>query len=279
MPVRLDARAPMPARGVAWQVATIPGSRQECGSQSAFPARSHCDMKMRRGVIVVKHLDFRPVDYGYRRHRVALCSHPKVLFRYRSADHPYHFVELGVHAFCGFSLLSRCARKSTPAPHDSLRNMRRGPPRRCNAKHSASPALWSDNHPPYRDARRPPASPVNTLAPNLSHQRYAIPIRARAERQGLNDSLVLIEDVGNDRNDAVDFLPAILEFREKHRNVVIGFVVCIPRAWDPNSTTRSIRSPYSSSSAARKRFRIGSSAGPTDIGHSPFTVRITSSGG
>lgn len=87
----------------------------------------------------------------------------------------------------------------------------------------------------------------------------------RSDPLGVDHRAGVVDNIGHDRNDMVDLLPAVGQVLQKHRNIVIRVLTRLAPRRESNSTTRSIRSPYSSTSAARKRFRIGSSAGRTII--------------
>ena len=91
---------------------------------------------------------------------------------------------------------------------------------------------------------------------------------------GVDKRALFVEDIGDEWNDAVDLLPAVGKAFQKHRHVVVGLVPRVAACREPNSTTRSMRSPYSASSAARKRFRTGSAAGQAGIGYGCVFGRI-----
>ena len=53
------------------------------------------------------------------------------------------------------------------------------------------------------------------------HQRRAVIVSAGAVRHRMNDRTRLVGDLGDDRDKAVDFLPAVGEAFEENRYVVI----------------------------------------------------------
>ena len=72
---------------------------------------------------------------------------------------------------------------------------------------------------------------IDALAANNSHQRRAIAVGAGSKRHRVDESFVVLENAGHDRNDAVHLTPATVKIAEKDSDVVIGIPVGItPRA-------------------------------------------------
>src|SRR6266404_454485 len=117
------------------------------------------------------------------------------------------------------------------ARHGSLRDMQRGPPRRCSGECPAKPAPWSGTHALSQNSPRLRASQIDALAADLSHQRRAIPIGARPVWHGVDKYLVLIVNVGDNWDNTVNLLPTVHKVIEKYRHIVIRIRMRVaPRA-------------------------------------------------
>ncbi len=63
---------------------------------------------------------------------------------------------------------------------------------------------------------------MDAFAANFPHQRGAIFMGARPMGYGVDKRALFVEDVGDQRNDAVDLPPAVGKASQKHRHVVVG---------------------------------------------------------
>jgi hypothetical protein len=117
---------------------------------------------------------------------------------------------------------------------------------------------------PYQGSIRSRVSQFDTIAPNLPHQWSTLLVRGREIRLRIKKRPCLVEKFHPQISQPVEFLPSVGQGFQEDRHIVVGFRMRIaPRAREPNSTTRSISSPYSASSAALKRRKTGSSVGRT----------------
>ena len=80
------------------------------------------------------------------------------------------------------------------------------------------------------------------------------------------DKLTLfVEDIGDERHDAVDLLPAVGKTFQKHNHVVVGVLARLAARSRAEQHHPLDAVAIQSSSAARKRFRIGSAEGKAGI--------------
>jgi hypothetical protein len=75
--------------------------------------------------------------------------------------------------------------------------------------------------------------------------------------QHIEEGARVVDEPDAEVGEAMLFRPAIGEVFQENRHVIVGIRMRVA-ARDLNRTTRSIRSPYISTSAARKRDRTGS---------------------
>ena len=72
-----------------------------------------------------------------------------------------------------------------------------------------------------RNALSLPASQIDAFATNFPHQRGAVFVGARPVGHGVDKGALLIEDIGDERYDAVDLLLAVGKAFQKHRHVIV----------------------------------------------------------
>ena len=77
------------------------------------------------------------------------------------------------------------------------------------------------------------ASQIDAVPANFPHEASTIFIGTRPVGHGVDKRAVLVEDIGDERHDAIDLLPAVGKAFQKHRHVVVGVLPCVaarPRA-------------------------------------------------